>query len=48
MKQTTQADAKPKKLVIHKDSVRTLASDAMKQVVGAAILTPCLRCGTTR
>lgn len=48
MKQTKQADTKPKKLVIHKDSVRTLASDAMKQVAAAALLTPCIRCGTTR
>lgn len=48
MKQAKEADTKPTKLVIHKDSVRTLSSDAMKQVAAAAILTPCLRCGTTR
>lgn len=48
MKQIKQADPKPKKLVIHKDSVRTLSSDAMKHVAAAALLTPCIRCGTTR
>ncbi len=48
MKQAKQADTKPRKLVIHKDSVRALASDAMKHDAAEARLTPCIRCGTTR
>jgi len=49
MQYSKQVENKPKKLVINKESVRALASDAMKRDdVAVARFSPCLRCGTTR
>ncbi len=45
----TESARKLKKLVIHQDSIRALATESMKRDdVVEARLTPCLRCGTTR
>jgi len=44
-----QIENKPRKLVINKESVRALSSEAMKRDEATApALSPCLRCGTTR